>query len=184
MTTEQPSILVTGGAGFIAGHVLAALLEQGHTVRTTARSLDREPHVREQLARIGVDPGDRLELVAADLLTDDGWRQAVGGVDVVFHVASPVMPGHVENEEEVIVPAREGTLRVLRAAEDARVKRVVLTSAFHAVGLGRGRTDHTFTDDDWSPLEGPGMDAYGRSKVLAERAAWDSGPEQPSSSSP
>ncbi|WP_402467528.1 SDR family oxidoreductase [Isoptericola aurantiacus] len=173
MTTEQPLVLVTGGAGFIAGHVIAALLEKGYRVRTTARSLDREVQVREQLARLGADPGDRLELVVADLLDDDGWDAAVRGADHVLHVASPVLPGHVENEDDVIVPAREGTLRVLRAAHEAGVKRVVLTSAFHAIGFGWGRTEHTFTDDDWSPLDGPGMDAYGRSKVLAERAAWD-----------
>ncbi|SFR85790.1 Nucleoside-diphosphate-sugar epimerase [Microbacterium sp. cf046] len=172
MTNEQPPVLVTGGAGFIASHIIAALIDHGHRVRTTARSLDREPQVREQLARLGADPGDRLELFAADLLDDAGWAAAVEGTDYVVHVASPVMPGHVENEDDVIVPAREGTLRVLRAAQGAGVKRVVLTSAFHAIGFGWGRTDHTFTDEDWSPLDGPGMDAYGRSKVLAERAAW------------
>ncbi|MFT4211566.1 MAG: NAD-dependent epimerase/dehydratase family protein [Microbacterium sp.] len=173
MTSEQPLVLVTGGAGFIAGHVIAALLDQGYRVRATARSLDREPQVREHLARIGAPPGDDLTLVAADLLHDDGWADAVAGCDYVLHVASPVMPGHVENEDDVIVPAREGTLRVLRAAKDAGVGRVVLTSAFHAIGFGWGRIDRVFTDDDWSPLDGPGMDAYGRSKVLAERAAWD-----------
>lgn len=173
MTNEQPSVLVTGGAGFIAAHVIAALLKEGRRVRTTVRSLDREPQVREQLARLGVEPGARLEVVTADLLADDGWSDAVDGVEVVLHVASPVVPGHVESEDEVIVPAREGTLRVLRAARDAGVTRVVLTSAFHAIGFGWGRTDHTFVEEDWSPLDGPGMDAYGRSKVLAERAAWE-----------
>ncbi|BEL04617.1 aldehyde reductase [Actinoplanes sichuanensis] len=109
----------------------------------------------------------------ADLLSDDGWKAAAAGCDYVLHVASPVRPGHVANEDDLIVPAREGTLRVLRAAADAGVKRVVLTSAFHAVGFGHPHTSHVFTEDDWSVMNGPGMDAYGRSKVLAERAAWE-----------
>ncbi|SDT01704.1 NAD-dependent epimerase/dehydratase family protein [Actinoplanes derwentensis] len=109
----------------------------------------------------------------ADLLDDAGWAAAADGCDYVLHVASPVHPGHVADENDLIVPAVEGTLRVLRAARDAGVKRVVLTSAFHTVGFGHPHTGHTFTEDDWSVMHGPGMDAYGRSKVLAERAAWD-----------
>lgn len=115
----------------------------------------------------------RLQVVAADLRSDIGWAEAVADVDAVLHVASPVMPGHVKNEDDVILPAREGALRVLRAARAGGVRRLVLTSAFHAVGFGHGRIKHVFSEDDWSPLHGPGMDAYGRSKVLAERAAWD-----------
>ena len=94
-------------------------------------------------------------------------------VDAVLYVASPVQPGHVADENELIVPAREGTLRVLRAADGAGVRRVVLTSAFHAAGFGHPHDHGPFTEADWSPLHGPGMDAYGRSKVLAERAAWE-----------
>lgn len=85
----------------------------------------------------------------------------------------PLRMGPVEDDREVIDPAREGTLRVLRAARDAGVKRVVMTSAFHAVGFGHPHTDRTFTEADWSVLDGPGVDAYGKSKILAERAAWD-----------
>jgi nucleoside-diphosphate-sugar epimerase len=147
-------VLVTGGSGFIAGHCIRQLREQGYEVRATSRS----PHP---------------DFVQADLLSDTGWAAAAEGCDYVLHVASPVRPGHVANEDDLIVPAREGTLRVLRAARDAGVKRVVLTSAFHAVGFGHPHTDHVFTEEDWSVLNGPGMDAYGRSKVLAERAAWE-----------
>ncbi|MEU8664586.1 NAD-dependent epimerase/dehydratase family protein [Actinoplanes philippinensis] len=147
-------VLVTGGSGFIAGHCIRLLTDQGYEVRATSRT---------------AAPG----FVRADLLSDDGWAAAVEGCDYVLHVASPVRPGHVANEDDLIVPAREGTLRVLRAARDAGVKRVVLTSAFHAAGFGHPHTDHVFTEDDWSVLDGPGMDAYGRSKVLAERAAWE-----------
>jgi nucleoside-diphosphate-sugar epimerase len=170
---SQSRVLVTGGSGFIAGHCILQLLEQGHLVRATIRSLAKEAAVRAVLVDAGIVHADKLSFVAADLMGDEGWAQAVAGVDFVLHVASPVRPGHVANEDDLIVPAREGALRVLRAARDAGVKRVVLTSAFHAVSWGHPHGDHTFTEDDWTILNGPGVDAYGRSKTLAERAAWD-----------
>jgi nucleoside-diphosphate-sugar epimerase len=114
---------------------------------------------------------DALSFVAADLTDDAGWADATAGVDTVMHVASPVLPGHVENDDDVIVPARDGTLRVLRAAHHARVRRVVLTSAFHAVGWGHPHDNHVFTENDWTVLDGPGVDAYATAKTLAERAA-------------
>ena len=169
----QQRVLVTGGSGFIAGHVILQLLEQGYLVRTTIRSLDKEAAVRSTLSDAGMANGDSLSFVAADLMSDFGWRDAVAGVDFVLHVASPVQPGNVENEDDLIVPAREGALRVLRAARAASVRRVVLTSAFHAVGWGHAHDDHVFTEEDWTVLDGPGVDAYGKSKTLAERAAWD-----------
>ena len=169
----QQRVLVTGGSGFIAGHCILQLLEQGHLVRSTIRSRAKESAARGVLKDAGMVHSDRLNFAAADLLRDDGWAEAVAGVDVVLHVASPVQPGSVANEEEVIVPAREGTLRVLRAARDAGVKRVVLTSAFHAVSWGYPHDGHVFTEADWTILDGPGVDAYGKSKTLAERAAWD-----------
>lgn len=167
------TILVTGGSGFIAGHIILQLLDQGATVRTTVRSLAKEGAVRATLGRAGMVRHDALSFVEAELLSDDGWADAVAGIDAVIHVASPVHPGHVENEDELTVPAREGTLRVLRAARAAGVRRVVLTSAFHAVSWGHPHDDHVFTEADWTVLDGPGTDAYGRSKTLAERAAWD-----------
>ena len=173
MTTNSQRVLVTGGSGFIAGHCILQLLEQGYLVRTTVRSLQRESAVRAVLADAGMVNSDALSFVAADLTSDAGWAEAVSGCDFVLHVASPVHTGKVKNDDDVIVPARDGTLRVLRAARDAGVRRVVLTSAFHAVGFGHPHTDHTFTEDDWSVLDGPGVDAYGKSKILAERAAWD-----------
>ena len=166
-------VLVTGGSGFIAGHVIAQLLQQGNTVRSTIRSLRKENTVRTVLRDAGVIRDESLTFVEADLMKDAGWADAVAGVDYVIHLASPIHTGKVNDEEEVIAPARDGALRVLRAARDAGTKRVVLTSAFHAVGFGHGHIDHVFTEDDWSPLNGPGVDAYGRSKILAERAAWD-----------
>jgi nucleoside-diphosphate-sugar epimerase len=173
MGTEQQLVLVTGGSGFIAGHVILQLLDQGYRVRTSVRSLGREAAVRDILTDAGMDRGEALSFVAADLLDDDGWEDAVAGVDFVLHVASPVAPGHVDNEDDLIIPAREGTLRVLRAAHRAGVRRVVLTSAFHAVSWGWPHDDHVFTEEDWTVLDGPGVDAYGKSKTLAERAAWE-----------
>lgn len=167
------NILVTGGTGYIAGHIILQLLDSGHSVRTTLRDLGSEAAVRTALREAGAEHDDRLEVVEADLLSDAGWSEAVSGADAVIHVASPVPAGPIAHEDDVIVPAREGTLRVLRAARDAGVPRVVQTSAFHAVGFGHPPLDRAFTEDDWSVLDGPGMDIYGRSKVLAERAAWD-----------
>lgn len=166
-------VLVTGGSGFIAGHCILQLLAAGYEVRATVRSLMREESVRRVLAQAGMVNGDRLTFVAADLTRDEGWAEAMRDVGHVLHVASPVQPGHVENEDDLIVPAREGTLRVLRAARDAGVRRLVLTSAFHAVGWGHPHDDHVFTEADWTVVDGPGVDAYGKSKTLAERAAWD-----------
>src|SRR5579859_4228493 len=130
------TILVTGGSGFIGSHCILQLLAAGHQVRTTVRNLQREPDVRAMLKVGGADPGNRLTFYAADLEKDSGWAQAVAGCEYVLHVASP-LPLHIpKNEDELIVPAREGTLRVLRAARDAGVKRVVLTSSFAAIGYG------------------------------------------------
>lgn len=173
MTTSQQRVLVTGGSGFIATYCILQLLEQGYIVRTTVRSLDREPGVRALLRAGGQEPGDRLGFVEAELTTDDGWEAAVADCDFVLHVASPLPFGSPKDENEVIIPARDGTLRVLRAARNAGVKRVVLTSAFGTIGFGYGRTDHEFTEDDWSIIDGPGVNAYYKSKIVAERAAWD-----------
>lgn len=171
MTSQH--VLVTGGSGFIAGHCILRLLADGHRVRSTLRSPAREAEVRIALEHAGMTRGDQLRFIAADLLDDRGWPAAMDGIDHVLHVASPVRPGLVADEDAIVVPAREGTLRVLRAARDARVTRVVLTSAFHAVSWGLVRQERPFTEADWTKPDGPGVDAYGRSKTLAERAAWD-----------
>jgi nucleoside-diphosphate-sugar epimerase len=167
------TVLVTGGSGFIASHTILQLLAAGHQVRTTVRDLNRESHVRAMLKQGGADPGTRLSFVAADLENDLGWTQAVAGCDYVLHVASPFPANVPAHEDELIVPAREGTLRVLRAARDAGVKRVVLTSSFAAIGYGHKPQAAPFTENDWTDLNGDGLSPYVKSKTIAERAAWD-----------
>jgi nucleoside-diphosphate-sugar epimerase len=166
-------VLVTGGSGFVGSHVILQLLAAGHEVRTTVRSLSREAEVRATLAAAGADAGDRLSFFAADLEKDDGWAEAAAGCDYVHHVASPFPPAQPKDEDELIRPAREGTLRVLRAARDAGVKRIVVTSSFAAVGYGHGQRDTPYTEADWTDPEGPSVQPYMKSKTLAERAAWD-----------
>jgi nucleoside-diphosphate-sugar epimerase len=167
------TILVTGGSGFIGSHCILQLLATGHHVRTTVRNLKREGEVRAMLKEGGAKPGDRLSFFATDLENDAGWPQAVAGCEYVLHVASPLPPNMPKREDELIVPAREGTLRVLRAARDAGVKRVVLTSSFAAIAYGHPPRKTPFNETDWTDLNGDGVYAYVKSKTLAEGAAWD-----------
>jgi nucleoside-diphosphate-sugar epimerase len=167
------TVLVTGGSGFIGSHIILQLLAAGHQVRTTIRNLKREADVRAMLKEGGAEPGNRLSFFAADLQNDSGWREAVAGCEYVLHVASPLPPSVPKHEDELIVPAREGTLRVLRASRDARVKRVVLTSSFAAIGYGHKVREMPFTEADWTDPSGDDVAPYTKSKTLAERAAWD-----------
>jgi len=166
-------VLVTGGSGFIAMHCMLKLFEAGYRVRTTVRSLAREPEVRATLKAAGVDAGERLQFFAADLTADSGWSEAAAGCEHVLHVASPFPVNVPRHEDELIVPAREGALRVLRAARDAGARRVVQTSSFAAIGYGHPPMDRPFDEHDWTRPEGEGVSAYAKSKTLAERAAWD-----------
>jgi dihydroflavonol-4-reductase len=171
---EDPgqTVLVTGGSGFLGGWCVIELLRRGYTVRTTVRSLSREPQVR---ATVGseVDPGDRLTVLAADLASDEGWPEAVEGCDYVLHVASPFPPKQPKDPDELIVPAREGTLRVLRASLDAGAKRVVVTSSVAAIRLSEGAAVRPLDERDWTDPDSPGLTPYVRSKTIAEQAAWD-----------
>jgi nucleoside-diphosphate-sugar epimerase len=166
------TVLITGGSGFIGCHCILQLLAAGYEVRTTVRNLHRETEVREMLKVGGVEPGDRLSFIAADLEKDDGWSAAVAGCEYVLHVASPLPASVPKHEDELIVPARKGALRVLRAARDAGVKRVVLTSSFAAIGYGHEVQKTPFNETNWTNLNGDAV-AYVKSKALAERAAWD-----------
>ena len=167
------TVLVTGGSGFIGSYCILQLPADGHQVRTTVRNLARESEVRAMLKAGGTDAGDRLKFFAADLEKDAGWAEAVAGCDYVLHVASPFPSGIPKHEDELIVPAREGALRVLKAARDAGVKRVVLTSSFAAVGYGQTPRETPFDETNWTDPKAGHMTAYVKSKTFAERAAWD-----------
>lgn len=167
-------VLVTGGTGFVGTHCLIQLLAAGYEIRTTVRNLAREAELRAMMHQGGAgDVGTNLTLVRADLNADAGWAQAVADCDYVLHVASPFPSTVPKDEGELIVPARDGALRVLRAARDAGVKRVVLTSSFAAIGYGSNSRTATFTEEDWTNLDDPSVQPYPKSKTVAERAAWD-----------
>ena len=166
-------MLVTGGTGFLGGWCIAQLLERGHDVRTTVRDLAREDAVRAAVQVAGVDPGSRLAVQAADLESDAGWAQAVDGCRYVLHVASPFPPVQPKDPDELIVPARDGALRVLRAALDAGVERVVMTSSIAAIRPQRDSSQAApYTEADWTDGDDAARTPYVRSKTLAERAAW------------
>ncbi len=167
------TVLVTGGSGFIGSHCILQLLAAGHAVHTTVRNLARESGVRAMLKAGGAEADDRLSFFAADLTSDAGWAEAVSGCEYVLHVASPFPPTLPKHQDELIVPAREGALRVLRAARDAGAKRVVLTSSFAAIGYGHKPRSTPFDETDWTDPDGPDVQPYAKSKTLAERAAWD-----------
>jgi nucleoside-diphosphate-sugar epimerase len=162
-------VLVTGGSGYLGTQLIAALLRDGRRVRATVRCLDDEAGVRAAVRR-GAADDTGLEVVTAGLTADDGWAAAAAGCAEVHHTASPMI--HTGDPDEVIVPARDGTLRVLRAARDAGVRRVVLTSSFAAVGY-TPKPGAEYTEDDWTDPGTPGLPAYPRSKTIAERTAWD-----------
>jgi dihydroflavonol-4-reductase len=163
------TVLVSGGSGYIAGFLIRQLVAEGWRVHTTVRSLDKESAARQLLA---VD-NSRLTFFAADLNADVGWADAMAGCSHVAHVASPLPTGVPKDANELIVPARDGALRALRAAKAASVKRFVMTSSVAAISYGRGRGVHHFTEADWTQLDKPGISPYIQSKTIAERAARD-----------
>jgi dihydroflavonol-4-reductase len=171
----QQTVLVTGGSGFLGGWCVVELLQQGYAARTTVRDLARERQVRANVAT-QVEAGDRLTVAAADLTSDAGWDEACAGCDYILHVASPFPPKQPKDADELIIPARDGTLRVLRAGLAAGAKRIVVTSSVAAIRNGRrdGRApDRELTEADWTDPDNPDLTPYTRSKTVAELAAWD-----------
>jgi nucleoside-diphosphate-sugar epimerase len=164
-------VLVTGGSGYLGSQLVVALLRAGRPVRATVRSAAREAELRTAAGRGGADDSG-LEVVVAELTADEGWAAAVAGCAEVHHVASPIPAAQPADPDELIIPAREGTLRVLRAARDAGARRVVLTSSFAAVGY-TPKPGAEYTEADWTDPDTPGLAPYPRSKAIAERAAWD-----------
>lgn len=165
-------VLVTGGTGFVAVHTILQLLQQGYKVNTTVRSLSRKQETLNALREGGIHNFDHLTFFEADLLYDNGWETAMKGCDYVLHVASPFVAEEPEDENALIVPAREGALRALRFAKQEGVKRVVLTSSFAAIGYTINPRDHVFTEEDWTD-ENAAIAAYIKSKTIAEKAAWN-----------
>ncbi|QXE36155.1 NAD-dependent epimerase/dehydratase family protein [Streptomyces sp. GMY02] len=166
------TVLVTGGSGYVAGWCVVELLRRGYRVRTTVRSRAKEQAVSDAVAT-QVDADGRLEFAVADLTADEGWEVAVKDVDYILHVASPLGGAVADNSEAMIAPARDGALRVLRAATAAGVRRVVMTSAANTASPS-SYTDEGVTDETlWTDPDDPTLIPYRRSKTLAERAAWD-----------
>lgn len=166
-------VLVTGGSGFLAAHCILRLLEGGFRVRTTVRSVRGADRVRSMVAAGGSTAATDVDVVQADLTADAGWDAAVAGCDYVLHVASPFPAAPPADEDDLIVPARDGALRVLRAALRGGVERVVQTSSLAAIDYGHAPTTTPYDETVWTDLTGPGVTAYAKSKTLAERAAWD-----------
>jgi dihydroflavonol-4-reductase len=169
-------VLVTGGSGYIAGFLIRRLLDAGCRVHTTLRRRSGEAALRALLAAQaadGAEPGARLRVFEADLTADAGWAEAAAGCALVAHLASPLPRGVPRHADELVRPARDGALRVLRAARDAGARRVVMTSSVAAIAYGRGRGEHRFTEADWTDASRPGLTPYVLSKTLAERAARD-----------
>ena len=165
------TILVTGASGFIGCHCVLDLLNHGYRVRGSVRDLGRTGTLEKTLSTQGADTR-QLDWVAASLTEPDGWSAAVDGCDAIFHVASPVPTIQPKNSDDVIEPARKGTLNVLQAAASQGIDRVVLTSSVAAI-LGGLSENRVYTGEDWSDPNDPDMIPYAISKTVAERCAWD-----------
>ena len=173
---NQETVLVTGGSGFIATHCIIKLLAEGYRVKATVRDLSRTDELENILQKANQrfvnDSSDEIEWVLANLSSDEGWDDAVTGCEYVLHIASPITTSVDVSDNEMIIPARDGTIRVMKAASKAGVKRVVLTSSVSAI-LGGTNKKEAYDEGDWTDVNASGVSAYAKSKTIAERAAWD-----------
>jgi dihydroflavonol-4-reductase len=172
MATDD-RVLVTGASGFIAKHCIVELLRKGYRVRGTVRRPQAASEVVDAVSKTVAGAEGRLETATADLTAERGWNDALAGCRYLLHVASPFPMKVPADKEELIAPARDGTLRVLAAAAQAGVERTVLTSSLAAVYAGHRDMRRVFTESDWSDIASPTILPYPLSKTLAERAAWD-----------
>ncbi|MFD1419071.1 SDR family oxidoreductase [Companilactobacillus keshanensis] len=170
---KKQLVVVTGGSGFIAIHIILQLLNQGYSVRTTIRSQAKEAIVKEMLTNGGITDFTDLSFSQADLSSDDNWEETMAGATYVIHVASPTPKLNFKNESEMIRPAVDGVIRVLKAARDNGIKRVVLTSAYGAVFAGHKNRTTPYTEEDWTNLNAKNIHPYQKSKTMSEMAAWD-----------
>ncbi|MDH6250614.1 nucleoside-diphosphate-sugar epimerase [Chryseobacterium sp. H1D6B] len=167
------TVLVTGGTGFLGAHCILQLLQQGYKVKTTIRTSSKKDKVLNMLKNGGIQHFENLSFIEADLTQDKNWDTAVENCDYVLHVASPIHLKLPKHENEMIFPAVQGTLRVLNAAKKAQVKRVVMTSNFGAVGYSVKNSNEPITEKNWTDPNEKGLSAYNKSKIMAEKAAWD-----------
>ena len=166
-------VLVTGGSGFVGSYCILQLLKKGYQVKTTLRSVAKQNDVIQSLKTGGITSFDNLTFIEASLTEDKNWDEAMKGCTYVLSVASPVFMTMPKDEEEAIRPALAGIIRILKAARNARVKRVVMTSNFGAVGFSNKNPDSETTEENWTNPHEKGLSIYEKSKLLAERAAWD-----------
>lgn len=170
---KSETVLVTGGTGAVGLYCMLQLLREGYTVKATLRSINKKNDVIERLQTGGTTSFDSLSFVETDLTKDTNWSEAMKGCQYVLHIASPTHADATGSEEAMIRPAVDGTLRVLRMARDAGVKRVVMTSSFGAVGFSNKKPAAETTEADWTDPNEKGLSLYEKSKILAERAAWN-----------
>lgn len=165
-------VLVTGGSGYIASNIIIQLLKEGYGVRTTVRSLDKIERVKKIITAGGIKNLEDLSFIETDLSSEKNWDKAMEGITYVIHPASPTPKLNFKDEKEMIDPAVNGVLYVMKAARDAKVKRAVLTSAYGAIFAGHEKRTTPYTEEDWSNLDAKNIFPYQKSKTLSERAAW------------
>jgi len=169
MSAAQKNVLVTGASGFIGSHCVIQLLQKGYHVRGAIRVLERAPSIKSVVGSLA--DTSQLTFVECDLMSDQGWDAAMADIDFVLHIASPIPRTTPKNEDDLIIPAKEGVLRALQAAKKAGVARFVMTASTACIGYGQGQVDKQFDENDWTDPDHEDNSAYTRSKTIAEKAA-------------